>query len=96
MQALPPGADQVPLQHDDQKVKDYGVQLSVSMIRRLIKETDIRGVHFCTLNLEKSVQRVLETLEWVPYHTPVMQNKLISVRLPPAARLPSFNRNYAC
>jgi hypothetical protein len=50
------------------------------MIRRLLKETDIRGVHFCTLKLEKSIQRILETLEWIPQSTSVIQNKLISVR----------------
>ncbi|OBZ65691.1 Methylenetetrahydrofolate reductase 2 [Grifola frondosa] len=55
-------SDLVPIRHDDQKVKDYGVQLAVDMIKRLTTEGDIRGVHFCTLNLEKSVTRVLEAL----------------------------------
>ncbi|KAJ7632947.1 methylenetetrahydrofolate reductase-domain-containing protein [Roridomyces roridus] len=53
-----------PIKHDDQLVKDYGVQLAVAMIKRLTSEGGIFGVHLCTLNLEKSVQRVLEDLQW--------------------------------
>jgi methylenetetrahydrofolate reductase (NADPH) len=68
------------LQHDDQKVKDYGVTLAVDMIRRITTEGGIRGVHFCTLNLETSVRRVLENLEWIPSPSSVPQNKLIAVR----------------
>ncbi|EDR14910.1 uncharacterized protein LACBIDRAFT_244474 [Laccaria bicolor S238N-H82] len=56
--------DLAPISHDDQLVKDYGVKLAVQMIRRLRLEGGIQGFHFCTLNLEKSVQRVLETLRW--------------------------------
>ncbi|PIL24320.1 hypothetical protein GSI_14073 [Ganoderma sinense ZZ0214-1] len=51
----------VPIRHDDSKVKDYGVKLAVDMIRQL-QAADVHGVHFCTLNLEKSVTRVLETI----------------------------------
>ena len=42
-------------------MKDYGVQLAVDMIRQL-QAGGIQGVHFCTLNLEKSITRILETL----------------------------------
>ena len=52
-------------QHDDQKVKDYGVDLAVKMVRQMTASGDIRGLHFCTLNLEKSVVRILEDLGWV-------------------------------
>ena len=55
-------------QHDDQKVKDYGIKLSVEMIRRLAEEGGMRGFHFCTLNLEKSVRCILEILGWTPGH----------------------------
>jgi methylenetetrahydrofolate reductase (NADPH) len=51
-------------QHDDAAVKTYGVELSVKMMRQLF-ENGIRGFHLCTLNLEKSVTRVLEALKWV-------------------------------
>ncbi|KAF9446327.1 MTHFR-domain-containing protein [Macrolepiota fuliginosa MF-IS2] len=57
-----------PISHDDQLVKDYGVTLAVGMIRKLVSEGAVPGVHFCTLNLEKSVQRVLENLQWTGMH----------------------------
>ncbi|KAJ6618807.1 methylenetetrahydrofolate reduct [Mycena sp. CBHHK59/15] len=66
-----------PIRHDDQLVKDFGVRLAVEMIRRLTTEGDIPGVHICTLNLEKSVQRVLEGLGWTG-SSEVVQNKLIA------------------
>ncbi|KAA1469427.1 methylenetetrahydrofolate reduct [Dentipellis sp. KUC8613] len=52
------------IKHDDAKVKDYGVSLAISMVKRLVNEGGIRGFHFCTLNLEKSVQRIIESLDW--------------------------------
>ena len=68
-------------QHDDQKVKDYGVSLAVDIIRRITTEAkDIRGVHFCTLNLERSVQLVLEKLHWAG-GSPLLHNQIILVRL---------------
>ena len=66
-------------QHDDQKVKDYGVELAVKMIARLTTEAKISGVHLCTLNLEKSVQRVLSKLGWGFLNDSKFVNKLITV-----------------
>ncbi|KAK7057395.1 methylenetetrahydrofolate reductase [Favolaschia claudopus] len=66
-----------PIRNDDQLVKDYGVQLAVNMIKRLTTEGGMPGVHLCTLNLEKSVQRVLEALEWTHPTGIVQKNKLI-------------------
>ncbi|CAL1705551.1 unnamed protein product [Somion occarium] len=66
------------IKHDDQKVKDYGVKLAIQMIRRLTTEGRIPGVHFCTLNLEKSVQRVIEGLQWTNSSSPKVANKLIA------------------
>ena len=76
--ARKPSYGDLALQHDDQKVKDYGVNLAVEMIRKLTADGDIRGVHFCTLNLERSVTRVLERLQWVGGNHEVA-NKLIAV-----------------
>jgi methylenetetrahydrofolate reductase (NADPH) len=67
-------------QYDDQRVKDYGISLAVKMIRRLVDEGGLNGFHFCTLNLEKSVQSILETLGWTPSHAKI-HNKLIAVSL---------------
>lgn len=60
-------------------VKEYGITLAVNMVKRLVQENDIPGVHFFTLNLEKSVQRILETLKWTGVAEHV-HNKLIAVR----------------
>lgn len=50
------------------------------MIQRVTMEGNIPGVHFCTLNLEKSVQRVIEGLQWISSKdTPRIVNKLILV-----------------
>ena len=64
-------------QHDDQLVKDYGVTLAIKMIKRLTQDGNIPGVHFCTLNLEKSVQRDTEGLGWATSSR--VLNKLIIV-----------------
>jgi len=77
-----------PISHDDQLVKDYGVRLAADMIRRLTTEGGIPGVHFCTLNLEKSVSRVLQLLRWTGITT-AAHNKLIAET--PGA--PSVNEN---
>ncbi|TFK30211.1 methylenetetrahydrofolate reduct [Coprinopsis marcescibilis] len=77
---IPPAleTDLLPIKNDDQLVKDYGVQYAAEMIKRLRIEGGIQGFHFCTLNLEKSVKRVLEHLEWTPVITTGRQNKLIA------------------
>ena len=65
------------VQNDDQLVKDLGVEVAVSMIRKL-QQNGVQGFHFCTFNLEKSVQRVLEQLGWVGRHVE-RHNMVISV-----------------
>jgi methylenetetrahydrofolate reductase (NADPH) len=73
-------SDIVHRQHDDQKVKDYGIELAIKMIRRLTSEDRVSGFHFCTLNLEKSVRRVLEGLGWIGEgQRTIEQNRLIAV-----------------
>jgi hypothetical protein len=69
------------VQHDDQLVKDYGVKLATNMVKKLA-ENGINGVNFCTLNLEKSVQLILEGLQWTAYHDGRHWNKLINVSVP--------------
>lgn len=48
------------------------------MVKKIIQETDIKGVQFGTLNLEKSVQRILEGLKWAG-HALAPPNQLIVV-----------------
>jgi methylenetetrahydrofolate reductase (NADPH) len=51
----------LPIKDDDEQVKMYGVHLCVDMCKRLSAE-GVKGFHFYTLNLEKSVTMVLEHL----------------------------------
>lgn len=58
-----------PIQADDARVKAYGVELAVRMCRRLL-EAGCPGLHFYTLNLEKSVTSILEVLGFVSVRKP--------------------------
>jgi methylenetetrahydrofolate reductase (NADPH) len=53
-----------PIKADDAAVKEYGVALGIHMIGRIFLESDIRGFHLCSLNLEKSIERILDGLGW--------------------------------
>ncbi|KAJ9121474.1 hypothetical protein QFC22_002090 [Naganishia vaughanmartiniae] len=60
-----------PIKSDDAAVKRYGITLATKMIQRLLDADlpNVRGVHFCTLNLEKSVRTIMENLGWVQQHS---------------------------
>ncbi|KAG9044231.1 hypothetical protein FS837_008589 [Tulasnella sp. UAMH 9824] len=78
-----------PIRNDDQKVKDYGVELATTIVKSITEDTSlgIRGVHFCTLNLEKSVRRILDALGWThESHRP--RNQIID-SAPAEPHLPS-------
>ncbi|KAI9497312.1 methylenetetrahydrofolate reductase-domain-containing protein [Zychaea mexicana] len=56
---------------DDQKVKDYGVDLAVDMIRQIRDGgCGISGIHISTLNLERSAKLILEKLGVAPKQAP--------------------------
>ncbi|KIL69922.1 hypothetical protein M378DRAFT_69203 [Amanita muscaria Koide BX008] len=65
------------ISHDDQLVKEYGISSAVDMIKKLTENGSIHGVHFFTLNLEKSVQCILEKIRWTGSVEPI-HNKLIA------------------
>ncbi|ORY29628.1 methylenetetrahydrofolate reductase-domain-containing protein [Naematelia encephala] len=67
-----------PIKSDDAAVKRYGAQLATGMVQRLVSSGLVPGVHFCTLNLEKSVRTILENLGW----TPESSNRVQSSPLP--------------
>jgi len=46
---------------DDEKVRAYGVQYVVQMIRRLL-DMGVHGIHFYTLNLEKAVEAIIREI----------------------------------
>lgn len=50
-----------PVKDDDEATKQYGIQLCVDMCRTL-SSGGVKGFHFYTLNLEKSVTSVLSEL----------------------------------
>lgn len=51
-------------QNDDNKVKEYGVQLAIDMVSKL-QTNGVNNFHFCTLNLEKSVKQIIDGLNWL-------------------------------
>mmetsp|Transcript_6984 Transcript_6984/g.7628 ORF Transcript_6984/g.7628 Transcript_6984/m.7628 type:complete len:602 (+) Transcript_6984:78-1883(+) len=53
--------DLAPIKDDDEEVKMYGVKLCILMCRQL-HAAGVKGFHFYTLNLEKSVTMVLNEL----------------------------------
>ena len=57
-------ADLEPIKADDAAVKRYGAALGTEMVRRLLDKGTVQGVHFCTLNLEKSVRVIMDDLGW--------------------------------
>eukprot|EP00741_Cyanophora_paradoxa_P022032 tig00021433_g21268.t1 len=49
------------IKDNDEAVKEYGVKLGIEMCRKLL-DSGAPGLHFYTLNLEKSVTKILEGL----------------------------------
>ncbi|KZO90499.1 MTHFR-domain-containing protein [Calocera viscosa TUFC12733] len=73
-----------PIRHDDEAVKDFGVDFATDMIRTITSKKHngpiVQGVHFCTLNLEKSTWRILDKLGWIGTTSHVLdegKNRLI-------------------
>ncbi|KAI9295159.1 methylenetetrahydrofolate reduct [Neoconidiobolus thromboides FSU 785] len=52
------------IKDDDQAVKEYGINLAVQMITKMI-QNNIQGFHFYTLNLERSTRLILEKLQFI-------------------------------
>merc|ERR1712100_611669 len=63
---LPPTLmeDLEPIKDDDQKVKDFGVQLAIRSCQELVAR-GTPGLHFYTLNLETSVMRIIKGLSLI-------------------------------
>jgi methylenetetrahydrofolate reductase (NADPH) len=56
---------------DDEAVKDIGCEIAAEMCRRILAESeDIDGVHFYTLNLERSVTRILKSMGAINFIEP--------------------------
>lgn len=75
-------SDLQPISSDDATVKRYGAELATKMVNQIIGSGLVPGVHFCTLNLEKSVRKILDNLGWsaaskASENEGVVKNKLI-------------------
>ncbi|CAG8460272.1 3024_t:CDS:2 [Paraglomus occultum] len=57
--------DLEPIKDDDAAVKEYGISLTVKMIKQMYAN-GIKGYHFYTMNLERSTRLILENLNFVP------------------------------
>eukprot|EP00296_Roombia_truncata_P000220 JP435885.1.p1 GENE.JP435885.1~~JP435885.1.p1 ORF type:complete len:304 (-),score=141.86 JP435885.1:279-1190(-) len=55
-----------PIKDDEEAVKAYGVKLGIEMCKKILDAGVSPGVHMYTLNLEKSVVKILEGLGMVP------------------------------
>jgi len=53
-----------PIKDNDEEVKKYGVKLCVEMCKKLL-DFGVEGLHFYTLNLERSVRKVLKGLQLI-------------------------------
>jgi methylenetetrahydrofolate reductase (NADPH) len=75
-----------PNRNDDAAIKAFGVEHAAYMIRRIQAETDIRGFHICTLNLENSVKRLLANLGWLEgsHDLRAPNDKLLDEKVPNA------------
>jgi methylenetetrahydrofolate reductase len=58
-----------PIKHDDAAVKEYGIKLGIEMSEKLLA-SGVPGLHFYTLNLERSVVNILMGLGFVVRHKP--------------------------
>ena len=56
-----------PIQNDDASVKQYGIELGIEMCKDLLAK-GAPGLHFYSLNLERSVVHILEGLGFVKQH----------------------------
>ncbi|WWC72478.1 methylenetetrahydrofolate reductase [Kwoniella pini CBS 10737] len=66
-------SDLIPISSDDSAVKRYGAELATKMVKQVLESKLVPGIHFCTLNLEKSVRTILENLKWTSTSAPSIE-----------------------
>mmetsp|Transcript_9918 Transcript_9918/g.17867 ORF Transcript_9918/g.17867 Transcript_9918/m.17867 type:complete len:615 (-) Transcript_9918:1080-2924(-) len=66
---IPPAVDErmEALKDDDAGVKQYGIELGIQMCKKILDSGLCPGIHFYTLNLEKSVMAIVEGLGLLSY-----------------------------
>jgi methylenetetrahydrofolate reductase (NADPH) len=60
-----------PVKDDDEAVKEIGCEIAADVCRRIFEEGGVDGVHFYTLNLERSVTRILMNVGAIDYVDPL-------------------------
>lgn len=55
-----------PIKDDDAAVKEFGIRLGVDMCTRILRSGLVNGIHFYSLNLEKTVLAIVDKLDLVP------------------------------
>ncbi|MES1911386.1 MAG: hypothetical protein MHM6MM_003822 [Cercozoa sp. M6MM] len=80
-------SDLAVLQNDDARVKAYGIRFAARLCAQLLRptgseEAGVPGVHFFTLNLERSATRIVEKLELVATTPRGAKNKKTTAELP--------------
>ena len=65
---IPPNVNEAieAIKDDDSAVKEFGIRLGVDMCNRILKSGAVPGIHFYSLNLEKSVLAIVDRLDLVP------------------------------
>lgn len=76
----------LPIKDDDDAVKEIGCKIAVDLCRKLLKAKVCYGAHFYTLNLERSVSSVLQTLCFA--NMPITNNPRSAVFLQGKRALP--------
>jgi methylenetetrahydrofolate reductase (NADPH) len=55
-----------PIKDNDAAVKEFGIRLGIDMCQRILRSGLTPGVHFYSLNLEKSVMGIVDGLDLIP------------------------------
>jgi methylenetetrahydrofolate reductase (NADPH) len=66
-----------PVKDDDEAVKEIGCEIAAEMCRRILADSgeDVDGVHFYTLNLERSVTRILKLTDAIDFVEPASSHR---------------------
>ena len=82
-----------PVKDNDEEVKKVGVQVCIDMCRKLL-ENGVVGLHFYTLNLEKSVVKTLKGLNIITKESLCRTLPWANVRVCCVAHTSLYNTQY--
>lgn len=82
--SVPPAVMEMlePVKHEDEAVNEIGCQTAADMSRKILyapkEEGGVDGIHFCTLNLERSATRIRMSMGAFDQHDAAPTNPIIS------------------